>query len=61
MEIYCKHCGSLLEEGEVHVFNELFFCDYDCLESYVIGNTEIEYIQDYYKDYEEFEYCQEVL
>lgn len=48
MEIYCKHCGALLE-GEVHLFNEMYFCDYDCLESYVIANTEIDEIK-----YEEF-------
>lgn len=62
MEMYCKYCGALLE-GEVHVFEERFFCDYDCLESYVVANTEIEDIKAFeeynYVDLMEEVYCNE--
>lgn len=40
MDRYCRHCGCELE-GEIHIFEEMCFCDYDCLESYVVSNTEI--------------------
>ena len=55
METYCKYCGALLE-GEVHTFNEDYFCDYDCLESYVVSNTEIYDLNDEKIEYYEEEY-----
>ena len=40
-EIYCKHCGKLIEKGEpMIVFNDIIFDCVDCLINYVKQNTE---------------------
>lgn len=56
MDRYCRYCGCQLE-GEVHIFDEMYFCDYDCLESYVVSKTEIYDLNDDKEEYYEEDYC----